>query len=268
MEFTPSETKDYTKESSQGTLSDEINHDPSAATRTLTHTVTKGQPVDMAKDEPITTLDLSSTGLKKIASGKVREIFEIDNSILLFVATDRISAFDIVLSNGIPDKGALLTQLSKFWFSLISSKLPHLRTHLVSTSIPHSIPSDLRPVLERRSMQVRRYKILPLESIVRGYITGTAWKEYQRHGTVHGILMPKGLKECERLEKPVWTPSTKAEQGEHDENISPEKAAEIVGKEVAAKVEMASLEIYSMVGLFFVHPSGSSPVGVWFVDRG
>jgi phosphoribosylaminoimidazole-succinocarboxamide synthase len=96
-------------------------------------------------------------------------------------------------------------------------------------------------------MQVRRYQILPLESIVRGYITGSAWKEYQSHGTVHGIKMPAGLKESQRLEKPIWTPSTKAEQGEHDENISPERAAEIVGKEVAGKVERASLEVYGMV---------------------
>ena len=201
----------------------------------------------MASSETVTTVDLSSAGLKKVATGKVREIFELDPETLLFVATDRISAFDIVLSNGIPDKGALLTQLSKFWFSLISSKLPHLRNHLVTTALPSSIAGDLRPQLERRSMQVRRYGILPLESIVRGYLTGTAWKEYQIHGTVHGIQMPEGLRECERLPKPIWTPSTKAAQGEHDENISPERAAEIVGKHVAEKVEKASLEIYEMV---------------------
>ena len=201
----------------------------------------------MASIETVTTVDLSSAGLKKVATGKVREIFEIDLGTLLFVATDRISAFDIVLSNGIPDKGALLTQLSKFWFSLISSKLPHLRNHLVTTALPSSIPEDLRPQLERRSMHVKRYGILPLESIVRGYLTGTAWKEYQIHGTVHGIQMPEGLRECERLPKPIWTPSTKAAQGEHDENISPERAAEIVGKHVAEKVEKASLEIYEMV---------------------
>lgn len=96
-------------------------------------------------------------------------------------------------------------------------------------------------------MQVRRYKIIPLESIVRGYITGSAWKEYQSHGTVHGIQMPNGLRESERLEKPIWTPSTKAEQGEHDENISPERAREAVGESVAEKVERASLEVYELV---------------------
>lgn len=201
----------------------------------------------MADDQTVTTMDLSSSDLKKIASGKVREIFELDSTTLLFVATDRISAYDVILANGIPQKGALLTQLSAFWFSLIASKLPHIRTHLVSTDIPTSISSDVRQLLERRSMQVRRYKIIPLESIVRGYITGSAWKEYQTSGTVHGIPMPKGLRESERLEKPIWTPSTKAEQGEHDENISPERAREIVGEEVTGKVERASLEIYELV---------------------
>jgi phosphoribosylaminoimidazole-succinocarboxamide synthase len=201
----------------------------------------------MANDQTVTTIDLSSCGLKKVASGKVREIFEIDATTLLFVATDRISAYDVILANGVPQKGALLTQLSAFWFSLINSKLPHIRTHLISTDIPPSISSETRQLLERRSMQVRRYKIIPLESIVRGYITGSAWKEYQSHGTVHGIQMPNGLRESERLEKPIWTPSTKAEQGEHDENISPERAREAVGESVAEKVERASLEVYELV---------------------
>ena len=201
----------------------------------------------MPDNQAVTAIDLSSSGLKKIASGKVREIFEIDATSLLFVATDRISAYDVILTNGIPQKGALLTQLSAFWFSLIASKLPHLRTHLISTDIPASISFETRQLLERRSMQVRRFRIIPLESIVRGYITGSAWKEYQSEGPVHGIPMPKGLRESERLEKPIWTPSTKAEQGEHDENISPERAREIVGEEVAGKVERASLEIYELV---------------------
>jgi phosphoribosylaminoimidazole-succinocarboxamide synthase len=201
----------------------------------------------MADDQTVTTIDLSSCGLRKIASGKVREIFEIDATTLLFVATDRISAYDVILANGIPQKGALLTQLSAFWFSLINSKLPHVRTHLISTDIPTSISSDVQQLLERRSMQVRRYKIIPLESIVRGYITGSAWKEYQTSGTVHGIPMPKGLRESERLEKAIWTPSTKAEQGEHDENISPERARAVVGESVAGKVERASLEVYELV---------------------
>ncbi|KAI7489954.1 putative phosphoribosylaminoimidazole-succinocarboxamide synthase [Hortaea werneckii] len=200
----------------------------------------------MSSDQVVTKIDLESHGFKKVASGKVREIYELDNDTLLFVATDRISAYDVILDNGIPTKGALLTQLSAHWFSLIASELPHLKTHLLTTSLPPSIPSSLRPALENRTMQVRKHPILPLESIVRGYITGSAWAEYQRSGTVHGIPMPAGLRESQKLERPIWTPSTKAEQGAHDENISPAKAREIVGEEVAGKVEEVSLRVYGM----------------------
>ena len=201
----------------------------------------------MANQQAITTIDLSSSGLQKIATGKVREIFEIDSNTLLFVATDRISAFDVVLSNGIPGKGALLTQLSAFWFDLIQSKLPSLRHHLIATDLPASIANDVAPLLKGRSMQVRRYQIIPLESIVRGYITGSAWSEYKAHGTVHGMPMPAGLKESQKLEKAIWTPSTKAEAGEHDENISKDRAIEIVGAEAARKIEEVSLQVYEMV---------------------
>lgn len=148
---------------------------------------------------------------------------------------------------GIPAKGALLTQLSAHWFELIASWMPSLKTHFVSSAIPSSIPAAAHAQLEKRSMQVRRHEIVPLESIVRGYITGSAWSEYKKHGTVHGMPMPAGLQESQRLEKPIWTPSTKAEQGEHDENISRDKAVEIVGEEVAKKVEEASLVIYEKV---------------------
>lgn len=151
------------------------------------------------------------------------------------------------MSQGIPSKGALLTQLSAHWFDLISTWLPSLKTHFVSTSLPSNIPSAAQSQLEKRSMQVRRHAIVPLESIVRGYITGSAWSEYKKHGTVHGMPMPAGLQESQRLEKPIWTPSTKAEQGEHDENISRDKAVEIVGEDVAKKVEEASLLIYEKV---------------------
>ncbi|PPJ55983.1 hypothetical protein CBER1_03581 [Cercospora berteroae] len=200
----------------------------------------------MSTTEVVTTIDEKSVGLKKIASGKVREIFEVDEQTLLFVATDRISAYDVILTNGVPNKGALLTQLSGHWFSLISKHFPELKTHLKSTQLPASVPSDLAPQLEKRSMQVERVPVIPLESIVRGYITGSAWSEYKKSGTVHGMRAPAGLKESQKLEKPLWTPSTKAEQGEHDENISKQKAIEIVGEEVAKKVEEASLKIYEM----------------------
>ncbi|EME86916.1 uncharacterized protein MYCFIDRAFT_30236 [Pseudocercospora fijiensis CIRAD86] len=200
----------------------------------------------MADTDVVTTIEATSVGLKKIASGKVREIFEVDENTLLFVATDRISAYDVILENGIPAKGALLTQLSAHWFSLIKSRFPDLQTHLISTSLPPTVSKNVSSQLESRSMQVRRIPVIPLESIVRGYITGSAWSEYKKSGTVHGMPMPEGLKESQKLEKPMWTPSTKAEQGEHDENISRSKAVEIVGEEVAAKVEAASLKIYEM----------------------
>jgi phosphoribosylaminoimidazole-succinocarboxamide synthase len=201
----------------------------------------------MSSINALTTIDLSSFGLKEIASGKVREIFEVDDKTLLFVATDRISAFDVVLENGVPGKGELLTKLSAHWFALISSKLPTLKNHLVSLDLPTSLQgSEAAKLLQGRSMQVRRYEIIKLESIVRGYITGSAWKEYQKSRTVHGIAMPSGLKESQKLEKALWTPSTKAEAGEHDENISPAQAAEIVGANVAKKVEEVSLKVYEI----------------------
>ncbi|CAK1359263.1 unnamed protein product [Cercospora beticola] len=200
----------------------------------------------MSSAEVVTIIHEKSVGLKKIASGKVREIFEVDDQTLLFVATDRISAYDVILTNGVPNKGALLTQLSAHWFSLISKHFPELKTHLKSTQLPASVPSNLAPQLEKRSMQVNRVPVIPLESIVRGYITGSAWSEYKKSGTVHGMPAPAGLQESQKLEKPLWTPSTKAEQGEHDENISKQKAIEIVGEEVAKKVEEASLKIYEM----------------------
>ncbi|GAB7359686.1 hypothetical protein MBLNU230_g6863t1 [Neophaeotheca triangularis] len=200
----------------------------------------------MADNEVVTNINLEQYGLKKIASGKVREIFEVDQETLLFVATDRISAYDVIMENGIPSKGALLTQLSTHWFAHLRTALPTLKTHLQTSRIPSTIPPPQNLSLAKRSMTVRRYPLISLESIVRGYITGSAWSEYSKHGTVHGIAMPKGLRESEKLPVPLWTPSTKAEQGEHDENISPERAAEVVGREVAGKVEELSLRIYQI----------------------
>ena len=184
-------------------------------------------------------------GYKKLASGKVRDLYEIDSSTLLFVATDRISAYDIILSNGIPSKGALLTKLSAHWFSLFRKKLPQLETHFLSLDLPHELSQNKEAQwLTGRSMQVRRLEVLPIEGIVRGYITGSAWSEYRKSGTVHGMRMPEGLQESEKLEQPIWTPSTKAEAGEKDENISPEKAAEIIGQVYADQIENLSLQIY------------------------
>ncbi|EMC98163.1 hypothetical protein BAUCODRAFT_414916 [Baudoinia panamericana UAMH 10762] len=200
----------------------------------------------MADNQVLTHVNLERQGFSKVASGKVREIYKLDEHTLLFIATDRISAYDVILANGIPGKGSLLTQLSAHWFDLIKSEMPELKTHMLTTALPSSVPSQLRLVLENRTMQVRRYPILPIESIVRGYITGSAWAEYKRAGTVNGMSMPEGLQESQRLEKPIWTPSTKAEAGMHDENISEARAAEIIGDDVAKMVEAASLKLYEM----------------------
>lgn len=196
----------------------------------------------------VTQIDLEQYGLKKIASGKVREIYEIDSTTLLFVATDRISAYDVILTNGIPGKGALLTQLSGMWFDLIQTKLPDLKTHLISLDLPAtlSVPDGAKAQLKGRSMLVRRYEILPIEAIVRGYITGSAWSEYTKSGTVNGMPLPQGLRESQKLQQAIWTPSTKAEAGAHDENISKERAAEIIGADRAEKVEEISLRLYEL----------------------
>jgi phosphoribosylaminoimidazole-succinocarboxamide synthase len=152
-------------------------------------------------------------------------LYEIDANTIFFVATDRISAFDVVLENGIPSKGALLTQLTAHWFSVLTQRVPSLSTHFLSLELPAALTQDgsVAPLYQKRSMQVRKLKVFPVESIVRGYITGSAWSEYEKHGTVHGMTMPEGLRQSEKLETPLWTPSTKAEQGEKDENISPKQ---------------------------------------------
>ncbi|CDR37568.1 CYFA0S01e12332g1_1 [Cyberlindnera fabianii] len=195
----------------------------------------------------ITTTDLNGI-LPLIARGKVRDIYEVDAQTLLFIATDRISAYDVIMENGIPQKGQLLTQLSEFWFEFLK---PYVKTHLIETDdIFKSLPKELsedkyRSQLEGRSLLVRKYKLVPLEVIVRGFITGSAWKEYKTSGTVHGVKAPEGLQESQEFPTPIFTPSTKAEQGEHDENISVEKAEEIVGKELCDKIGKLAVELYS-----------------------
>ncbi|KAL9082482.1 MAG: hypothetical protein Q9165_008885 [Trypethelium subeluteriae] len=191
--------------------------------------------------------------LPLIASGKVREIYMIDETTLLFVATDRISAYDVVLKNGIPSKGALLNLLSAHWFSLLPSLIPSLQTHFVTLDLPQSLLNKPQAEgvrqLQSRSMQVRRLKVLPIESIVRGYITGSAWSEYCKKGTIHGMPVSgeggSKLKESEKLPRPLWTPSTKAPAGEKDENIHPDQATELVGWKNAKRIEELSLEIYT-----------------------
>ncbi|KAI2477796.1 Phosphoribosylaminoimidazole-succinocarboxamide synthase [Pyrenophora tritici-repentis] len=190
----------------------------------------------------VTNIDIEGK-LPKVASGKVRDLYAIDDDTLLFVASDRISAYDVIMENGIPGKGALLTAMSIYWFHHLPTQVPDLKTHFLTSSLPVALSNQTD--LKDRSMQVRRLRILPIESIVRGYITGSGWSEYTKSGTVNGIKMPTGLIEGQKLPEPLWTPSTKADVGGKDENISPEKARELIGDEkVAKKVEELSLAIY------------------------
>lgn len=188
--------------------------------------------------------------LPLVARGKVRDIYSVDDNSLLFVATDRISAYDVIMANGIQDKGKILTQLSIFWFQFLAEDI---QNHIVASSdeeVFKLLPAALsepkyKSQLEGRSLVVRKHTLIPLEAIVRGYITGSAWKEYKKSGTVHGLAVPAGLQESDPFPTAIFTPSTKAEQGDHDENISPEQAAKIVGQEVAQKVATAAVNLYT-----------------------
>jgi phosphoribosylaminoimidazole-succinocarboxamide synthase len=188
---------------------------------------------------PILQLDLP--GIKKVRSGKVREVFDLGDRFLL-VASDRISAFDVILPNGIPHKGAVLTQISHFWFEKFSSLVPN---HLLAKA-NDPLPANLQPFaaqLDKRSMIVKKAKPLAIECIVRGYLSGSGLKEYKKSQTVCGIKLPAGLVDSSELPEPIFTPSTKAEQG-HDENINFEQACGIVGKDLATQARDLSLMIY------------------------
>jgi phosphoribosylaminoimidazole-succinocarboxamide synthase len=181
--------------------------------------------------------------LNLIKRGKVRDIYDLDDH-LLMVATDRISAFDVVMPNPIPDKGKILTQISLFWFEVMKPVLPN---HVISANVDNypEICMPYSEILRGRSMLVKKAEPLPVECIVRGYISGSGWNDYQASGSVCGIKLPEGLKESDKLPEPVFTPSTKADSGLHDVNIDFEKTAEKIGKPLAEKVRTISLEIYS-----------------------
>jgi phosphoribosylaminoimidazole-succinocarboxamide synthase len=190
-------------------------------------------------NEPILQLDLP--GIKKVRSGKVREVFDLGDRFLL-VASDRISAFDVIMPNGIPHKGAVLTQISHFWFEKFSALVPN---HLLAKA-NDPLPTNLQPFadkLAKRSMIVKKAKPLAIECIVRGYLSGSGLKEYKKSQTVCGIQLPAGLVDSSELPEPIFTPSTKAEQG-HDENINFEQACKIVGTELATQARDLSLMIY------------------------
>ncbi len=187
-------------------------------------------------------LQLELPGIKKVRSGKVREVYDLGNAFLL-VASDRISAFDVIMPNGIPRKGEVLTQISHFWFERFSALVPN---HLLARA-DDPLPENLRqfaPLLARRSMIVKKARPLAIECIVRGYLSGSGWKEYKKSQTVCGIKLPAGLTESAELPEPIFTPSTKAEAG-HDENISFEEAQKIVGNDLANQARDLSLKIYN-----------------------
>ena len=187
-------------------------------------------------------MQLDLPGIKKLKSGKVRDIFDLGES-LLFVASDRISAFDCVMPNGIPRKGEVLTQISYFWFAQTQSFQPN---HLISHA-GDRLPASLQPFsaqLAGRSMIVKKAAPLAIECVVRGYLAGSGWKEYRQNQTVCGVKLPPGLKESSELPEAIFTPATKAETG-HDENISFEQAAKTVGDDIACKARDASLKIYN-----------------------
>ncbi len=182
-----------------------------------------------------------SLSLKKIYSGKVRDLYEIDDKRMLMVATDRLSAFDVILEQPIPDKGKILTAISNFWFDKLAHVVPN---HFTGDRVEDVVPAAELPLVEGRAVVAKRLKPVAVEAIVRGYIVGSGWKEYQKSGTVCGIALPVGLKEAAKLPEPIFTPSTKAAVGDHDENISFAQCEAIIGAELAAKVRDTSIALY------------------------
>ncbi|WP_349616679.1 phosphoribosylaminoimidazolesuccinocarboxamide synthase [Azotobacter salinestris] len=184
----------------------------------------------------------TTLGLKKIYSGKVRDLYEIDARRMLMVASDRLSAFDVILAEPIPDKGRILTAISNFWFDKLAGIVPN---HFTGERVEDVVPTVELPLVEGRAVVVKRLKPVAVEAIVRGYIAGSGWKEYQRSGTVCGIPLPAGLKEAAKLPQPIFTPSTKAAVGDHDENITFAQCEAIIGKELAAQVRDTAIALYS-----------------------
>jgi phosphoribosylaminoimidazole-succinocarboxamide synthase len=194
-------------------------------------------------------------GIVPAARGKVRDIYDLGDK-LLIVATDRLSAFDVVMPTPIPDKGRVLTQLSLFWFELLQDMIPN---HVLSATDFPAPFDDYREQLLGRAMLVRKTQPLPIECVVRGYLSGSGWKEYKTEGKVCGIPLPAGLRESDKLPEPIFTPATKAASG-HDENIPFERAAEMIGSSLAEKVRNVSLEIYNRAAVY------AAPRGVLLAD--
>lgn len=194
------------------------------------------------KKSPETLSEAGIETLEKIHSGKVRDIYAIDDDHLLVVTTDRMSAFDVVLPDPIPGKGEVLTRISRFWFERTANIVPN---HVAAMPLERALPDPVeRARVASRAMVVRRLEPLPLEAIVRGYLSGSGWKDYQDSGTVCGIALPAGLRQADRLPEPVFTPSTKAAVGDHDENVRYEAIVSRVGEARADEVRRVSLELY------------------------
>ncbi|WP_181295296.1 phosphoribosylaminoimidazolesuccinocarboxamide synthase [Pseudomonas sp. Q2-TVG4-2] len=184
----------------------------------------------------------NALSLKKIYSGKVRDLYEVDDKRMLMVATDRLSAFDVILAEPIPEKGKILTAISNFWFDKLAYLVPN---HFTGDKVEDVVSAEELPLVEGRAVVAKRLKPVAVEAIVRGYIVGSGWKEYQKNGTVCGIQLPAGLKEAAKLPQPIFTPSTKAAVGDHDENISFEQCEAVIGKELAAQVRDTSIALYT-----------------------
>ena len=179
--------------------------------------------------------------MKKISSGKVREIYEVDNESLMMVVSDRISAFDVILPTMIEDKGKVLNKISEFWFDFVKDIIPN---HIITTNF-EEFPEEFKTdEFKDRSMYVKKLKMLPVECVVRGYITGSGWKSYQENGTICGIKLPEGLKESQKLPEPIFTPTTKAQEG-HDMPISFDEVCDLIGKDLAEKVKEKTIAIYT-----------------------
>ena len=192
---------------------------------------------------PRALYESSLRSLPRIGRGKVRDIYAVGDDRMLIVTSDRLSAFDVIMGEPIPDKGRVLTAMADFWFSRLAHIVPN---HLTGID-PESVVSgaEEKAQVRGRAIVVKKLNPLPVEAVVRGYIIGSGWKDYQATGAICGIALPKGLAQAQKLPEPIFTPATKAEQGEHDENISFERMCEIVGREVAEKVRAISLRLYT-----------------------